>query len=163
LEHQVDRSIEEQTRENAISNDSKVAVYKTTAATMKTVESVRGGELLMQAVDLVEAEVASIREWDALYPDSDFEEKKSTAVVGLSKTKKRVRQQNPILLGLTPLKYMLSRLRLVKAPDLENALLVMPFHYVKRFITILLQVQVVLKCVCEFVRTCVCNECVSAC
>ena len=141
MEHQVDKSIEEQTRENDINNDSKVAIYNTTAATMKTVESVRGGELLMQAVDLVESEIASIREWDALYPDSDFEEKKSTALVGISKTKKRVRQQNPILLGLTPLKYMLSRLRLVKAPDLENALLVMPFHYVKRFITILLQVR----------------------
>ena len=47
---------------------------------------------------------------------------------------------NPLLLGLDPLRYFLRCLRSVKAPDLEQALLVLPFHYVARFVPMLLQV-----------------------
>ena len=47
---------------------------------------------------------------------------------------------NPLLLGLDPLRYFLRCLRSVKAPDLEQALLVLPFHYVSRFVPVLLQV-----------------------
>ena len=48
---------------------------------------------------------------------------------------------NPLLLGLDPLRYFLRCLRSVKAPDLEQALLVLPFHYVSRFVPMLLQVN----------------------
>ena len=93
--------------------------------------------MLMEAVDAVEAELSN------------------------SDTK-----PNPKMLGLTPLKYFLRCLRQVillysfpsfrlyvlnlslvvnivvqvKAADLENALLIMPFHYVERFVKLLLEV-----------------------
>lgn len=49
---------------------------------------------------------------------------------------------NPILLGMNPYKYMLFKLRSIKAPDLEQALLVLPFHFVVRFVPLLIEVSV---------------------
>jgi hypothetical protein len=47
---------------------------------------------------------------------------------------------NPLLLGKPPHRYMVHVLRQIAAHDIEQALLVLPFHYVARFITILIEV-----------------------
>jgi U3 small nucleolar RNA-associated protein 12 len=44
-------------------------------------------------------------------------------------------------LNLTPLKYLQRQLRLIKQPDLEPALLTLPFHYVKRMLFLLVQLS----------------------
>lgn len=62
----------------------------------KSIESVKGGEMLMEALDLVESELPN-------YYDHQNNEIKF----------KQQRFKNPLLLGLTPLMYMLRCLRLV--------------------------------------------------
>jgi U3 small nucleolar RNA-associated protein 12 len=89
----------------------------------KSIENVKGGEMLMEALDLVEAEL----------PNYELED----APHGCDSKQHR----NPLLLGLTPYKYLLRALRSVKAPDLEQALLVLPFHYVCRLIRSLIEVS----------------------
>lgn len=89
----------------------------------KSIENVKGGEMLMEALDLVEAELPNYAEEDA--PQSRASKQ----------------HRNPLLLGLTPYKYLLRALRSVKAPDLEQALLVLPFHYVCRLIRSLIEVS----------------------
>ena len=106
-------------------------------ATLKTVESVKGGEMLMQALDLVDSEIAAINEWNQLQQQLA---KNPTSTSTKSQKKPMVRQKNVLLLNLSPYRYMVRSLRMVKAPDLEQALLVMPFHYIKRFVSMLLQV-----------------------
>jgi U3 small nucleolar RNA-associated protein 12 len=88
--------------------------------------------MLMDALDLVEAELEAQAERRAVV-------KEQAARGAVSKVTKQ--PPNPLLLGLSPLKYMVRCLRMVKAPDLEQALLVMPFHYVSRFVPMLLQVR----------------------
>jgi hypothetical protein len=75
---------------------------------------------LFDAIDLVESELASAE--DSLR---------------LGKAPK----PGELLLGKTPLRYMVHVLRQIASNDLEQALLVLPFHYVKRFISILLKVK----------------------
>jgi len=89
----------------------------------KGIESVKGGEALMEALDLVESELAN---WKP-NPSSS------------NPSSRHKRLSNPLLLGLTPLPYMLRALRMIKAPDLEQALLVLPFHYTSRLIDMLIK------------------------
>jgi len=146
LEHQVDKAIEQSNNDRfddsiATNEDGSVIMQQriavmddtTTGATLKTVETVKGGEMLMQALDLVDAEIAAINEWNQLQLAN-----KSSTTNKVNK-KPAVRPKNMLLLNLSPYKYMIRSLRLVKAPDLEQALLVMPFHYIKRFVSILLE------------------------
>jgi len=93
-------------------------------ASRKSTESVKGGELLMEALDLVEAELAEIEE---------------RALSGATSNNKRAAPSNPRFLGLSPHAYMIRCLRSIKAPDLEQALLVLPFHYVSRLVSMLLE------------------------
>lgn len=44
---------------------------------------------------------------------------------------------NPLLLKMTPVDYLLHTLRNIRSSDLEQALLVLPFHYVIRLIRLL--------------------------
>jgi len=104
-------------------DDGAVGEAGVTHAGVKTIDSVKGGELIMEALDLAEAEIAS---WEA-------------AQAGVKAGRKVVYQPSVLLQNQTPYKYMLRRLRMVKAPDLEQALLVLPFHYVTRLISMLLQ------------------------
>lgn len=104
LEAQVDKSLEQ---DNIVNYNGAEII----PAAIKSVESLRGGELLSAAIDLIESELAS----------------------GVQD------KANPLLLGLTPHKYLLRTLRMIKSPDLEPALLMLPFHYVQRFIFHLIQ------------------------
>jgi len=87
----------------------------------KSIESVKGGEALMEALDLVEKEFANNPE-----PNPRSSRQKRLC-------------SNPLLLGLAPLPYMMRVLRMIKAPDLEQALLVLPFHYTSRLIDMLIE------------------------
>ena len=109
---------EEQSAYGAVGSSTAVGVAS------KGIESVKGGEALMEALDLVENELAS-------HPNP------SSSSSNPSSRQKRL--SNPLLLGLTPLPYMLRVLRMIKAPDLEQALLVLPFHYTSRLIDMLIR------------------------
>lgn len=114
------------------------------AAAARSLESVKGGEMLMAALDLVEAEIPNYA--------GQHERAESAGPSG-------PQYRNPLLLGLTPHAYMLRALRSVKAPDLEHALLVLPFHYVARLISMLIQlmrkgldVELCTKCAVHLLR-----------
>jgi len=118
------------------SRNSEAAVL---GAAAKSIESVKGGEMLMGALDLVESELAQAPEAQAKGSKQQY--------------------RNPMLLGLSPYMYMLRALRNIKAPDLEQALLVLPFHYVTRLIGMLirlvkkgLDVELCAKCAVHLLR-----------
>lgn len=54
---------------------------------------------------------------------------------------KAIKSSNPLLLGKTPYQYMLNVIKQIPSHDLEQSLLFLPFHYVKRFIPILVEVS----------------------
>lgn len=128
IEAQVDKSLESN-KEG--SNAAGIGAGVTVATTMTSVESVRSGENLMEAIDLVEAELALQQEAQEI----------AAAAASEPKAKKKKVETNPLMLGLTPYQYLQRALRLIKAPDLEPALLVLPFHYVKRFIALLVKLS----------------------
>lgn len=110
----------QQEEQSAYSGGADGSASAAIGVASKGIESVKGGEALMEALDLVENELASCTS----YPSSSSKHK---------------RLSNPLLLGLTPLPYMLRVLRMIKAPDLEQALLVLPFHYTSRLIDMLIK------------------------
>lgn len=91
------------------------------SATLATIETLKGGERLMESIDLVEAELAAA--------GHDGDEAASPS------------SYNPLLMGMHPHKYLLTQLRTIKAPDVEQALLVMPFHYALRLVPLLVKVS----------------------
>jgi len=104
-----------------------------------TTESVKGGELIMQALDLVEAELAAEDEHTQQAVLAGQSKASMSGGVGGKVPSSYKRKPNPLLLNLSPLEYFSSRLRLVPQPDLEQALLVLPFFYVRRLVTVLLR------------------------
>lgn len=105
-------------------------------ASKPSLESVRGGELLMEALDLAEAELALMKEAEERARALGIDVGVSDGKHGGGKNKNK---GNPLLLGLHPHAFMIRSLRSIKAPELEQALLVLPFHYVTRLIAMLLQ------------------------
>jgi hypothetical protein len=89
--------------------------------------------MLMDALDLVEAELEAIEERRAVLLAKSRLSGKPSAEEAVSK--------NPTLQGLSPYKYFAKCLRGIKAPDMEQALMVLPFHYVARIVPILLKVS----------------------
>ena len=76
----------------------------------------------METMDLVSAELKAIEQEEAKWTNSgDGDDRSHTR-----------RTANPILQNMHPLKFLMKTLAGIKAPDLEQALLVLPFHYVKR-------------------------------
>jgi U3 small nucleolar RNA-associated protein 12 len=129
LDAQVDQTVE---KERAGDREGEAVV-----AALGSAESARGGELLMQAIDLVESELVIAmeqRETERIAKEKETQDKEEP-----KKKKVRKSEQNPMLLGLTPIQYLQRALRMIKGPDLEPALLVLPFHYVKRLIALLVQ------------------------
>uniref|UniRef100_A0AAV1V9J5 Small-subunit processome Utp12 domain-containing protein n=1 Tax=Peronospora matthiolae TaxID=2874970 RepID=A0AAV1V9J5_9STRA len=136
-------------------------------AAKRTIESVRAGESLMEAIDLAETEVQAIadfarvqkkklKEAAAAAKKLKQEKKKSVEEATLNalpttedkledelgelkKLKKASRPPNMLLLGYSPLKYVLQTLRRIRPHDMEAALIVLPFDYVERVIRLLLQ------------------------
>jgi len=78
-------------------------------------ESVKSVEQLMEGLELVTNELQEMQE-------------------GVKNTNVN---SNPLLLGLSPLRFMLRLLRTIKAPDLEATLLLLPFTHATLFLRIL--------------------------
>ncbi len=161
VEEERERAIEALTEKAAgedIISPENTATYQDTAptATLKSVESVRSGELLMEAVEIVEAEI------------SDIEQHSFKAASG-NHVRLARRVPDVRLLGLEPMAYLLRCLRLIKQPDLEQALLVLPFHFVVRLLRLLIEMcqharyDVELSCRCAiFLLRCHFQQIVSA-
>lgn len=90
----------------------------------RSAESLRGSELLAQALVLVDEELAALA----------GEQRRRQE--GL---KVAARRANPLLLSLPPYKYLVRCLRLIKEPDLEQALIVLSFHEVTRLVSLLVE------------------------
>lgn len=93
---------------------------KILGATSSSLESVKGGESIMEALDLIAQE---------------------PQLGGGGGGGDDAVSTNPLMLGLTAHKYMLLVLRRIAVPELENSLLVLPFHYVVRLLAVLIQVR----------------------
>lgn len=130
LDAQVDSSLDKEKQDERVGEVS--------VAALSSAESARGAELLMQAMDLVEEELALRAEQEALAASKKESEKDEEQ----KKKKARKEEANPLLLGLSPLQYLQRALRMIKGPDLEPALLVLPMHYVKRLLSLLVLVSV---------------------
>ncbi|OQS00897.1 hypothetical protein ACHHYP_02153 [Achlya hypogyna] len=87
-----------------------VVEAESATASKKTVQTVKSGERLIEAIDLAEHDRKA--------------DKPGT---------------NILMLGYSPLKFVLRALREIRAQDLEEALLVLPFDYVEKLIKFLLQ------------------------
>ncbi|CAI5738910.1 unnamed protein product [Hyaloperonospora brassicae] len=137
------------------------------SAAKRTIESVRAGESLMEAIDLAEAELEAIADFARVQKKKlreaaaaakkrkqekkkiveeakagvlpATEDKKEDGCAESSKLKKASRPPNMLLLGYSPLKYVLHTLRRIRPHDMEEALIVLPFDYVERVIRLLLQ------------------------
>lgn len=115
--------------------------------------------MLMDALDLVEKELAEIEEKKIVQlKNSKKNEKKD-------KNLSEIVSKNPVFLGLSPYKYFARCVRQIKAPDLDQTLMVLPFHYVSRMVSILLKVIMIIMniffytlyeymCACVCVRVC---------
>ena len=115
LEAMADRAAVEENRDKtSLSKDVNAAVSDLSAANLKNVQ---GGEIIMMALDAVEAEMIGMADWEA-------EKAKNNKVAAYA--------ANPIMLGMHPYTYMAKQLTRIAQPDLENALIVLPFDYVIR-------------------------------
>ncbi|RLN20712.1 hypothetical protein BBJ28_00021076 [Nothophytophthora sp. Chile5] len=138
------------------------------SAAKRTIESVRAGESLMEAINLAESELLAIADFERVQKKKAKEaaaaakrlkkeqkqaadEAKANAMatdevvateeeaVATSKPKMAARQPNMLLLGYSPLKYVLHTLRRIRPHEMEEALIVLPFEFVERLIRLLLQ------------------------
>jgi U3 small nucleolar RNA-associated protein 12 len=103
------------------------------------IDVVKGGEKLMESIDLVEKELAEMREQTL-----------GGAAYAV----------NPLMMGMAPFPYLVHILRTaIKSSELESALLILPFHYVVRFVPMLteicrlqLDIELSTKCVVFLLR-----------
>jgi U3 small nucleolar RNA-associated protein 12 len=125
LASQADNAAIQNTSEDK--NDNTVTfVDPVQSSGKKSLESVKSGEVLIEGIDMVEAEIL------------DIEEHSRKALSG-KHARLAPRAPNVQLLGLDPLAYLLRCIRMTKQPELEQTLLVLPFHYVTRLIILLVQ------------------------
>lgn len=118
------------------------------SAAKRTIESVKAGESLMEAIELAESELAAIADYDRLKAKKlkeaatkklsekpeDEKDKKEPKAIALAP-----RSPNILLLGYSPLKYLLNTLRRIRPHEMEEALIVLPFESVEKLIALLLQ------------------------
>ena len=97
--------------------------------------SLKAGERLMEALEMADHEDEAIR--DRL-SSGDIPNGSGALGSGVSSSSAlaaaKQRPENPLMLGLTPDRYVLRTLKMIKRPDLEEALLVLPFHLVERLV-----------------------------
>ena len=93
---------------------------ETGLATRRNLESVKAGERLGEAIEIAWAEDGRIQ--------AVPEDKRKKGDVG---------PPNPFLMGKTPSRYILHTLRQIKAPELEQALLLLPLELVQRLLNYL--------------------------
>eukprot|EP01136_Pigoraptor_vietnamica_P030762 Opistho-1_new@90424 len=103
------------------------------AATKRTAETLKSGELLMEAIDVCEEESAKEKEYALAVADAER--------AAAAKKAKVVMPQPPVPHPLLTAsgtssgsEYLLHVLRRIKATDIDDALLVLPFGYVSRLL-----------------------------
>lgn len=118
LEAQAEESMEKRTQHDTLHSEGSDAVA---VASLPSIESLKSGERIMEAMELVENEIANAQ-----------------ASTGGDK-----HSPSPLLRGMHPLQYLCWTLKVgVKSADLEMALLALPFHLVhKLFYFLLLMCQ----------------------
>lgn len=89
------------------------------AAVKRSVISVASGDRIMEALERADQELRDTHIF-----------RKSQETSGVVKE----RMPNPLLIGMKPAEYMLWVLRSVKSSELEQSLLVLPFHHMERLI-----------------------------
>ncbi|CAN0509106.1 unnamed protein product, partial [Laminaria digitata] len=90
-------------------------------ATKRSLESVKAGERLMDALELAVQEEKLVR----------ADGKAASRAKRKGGAAPPARRPNPVLLNLPPLRYVLRTLQMIKTPELEQALLVLPFSQVE--------------------------------
>ena len=141
LEAMADQALEHEGKEGAVGAEAGAGAGTVGRA---TAESARGGELVMDALDVVDGELAEL--------EAAAEQERTSG-------KPVKRKPSPMLLNLSPYAYLVQRLQLIKQTDLEQALLVLPFHYVRRLVAVLITVlhqgldtEVIARCAVFLVR-----------
>ncbi len=144
LESQADKAATADTNQQIVTYDrenggglfSGANKSQTMIASMSSIDSIRSGESLMAAIDLVEETLTSVKEKYRQTVDKDptilTKDEKARKEI-YEKIEKEICQVNPMFLQLTSFPYLQRNLRQIKLPDLEPALLLLPFHYIKRF------------------------------
>jgi U3 small nucleolar RNA-associated protein 12 len=117
-------------------DDDGVVTENSASATKKTIESVRAAESLMEAVELADKELKEIADFEKLHAKKAKQSAKRETENSDALPR---RTPNILLLGYSPLKYLLNTLRRIRPHDMEEALLVLPFEYVEKLIGLLLQ------------------------
>ena len=106
-------------------------------ATKQSEASLKAGERLMEALEAADHEDKAIAEWEADQRKALLAAARAAGGKGGNNSNNnllRPRPPNPMLLELSPDRYVLRTLRMIKRPDLEEALLVLPFHLVERLV-----------------------------
>ena len=114
MEAEADQSMEKRTQHDAL---HAVGSEEVAVASLPSIESLKSGERIMEAVELVESELLRLL-------DSAEDPEKG---------------RSQLLRGMHPLQYLLWTLKVgVKSSDLEMALLALPFHLVRKLLYLLL-------------------------
>ena len=88
----------------------------------RTLDSVKAAERLMEALETA------------------LDEEKAIAMSGDDASNGGgAHRANPLMMGLAPAQFVLRSLQMIKAPELEQSLLVLPFHLVELLCTYLVQ------------------------
>nr|CCA24409.1 conserved hypothetical protein [Albugo laibachii Nc14] len=106
------------------------------SASKRTIESVKSGDTLLEAIDLALKEREAIAEYEALCESrrKKMEKASGSERVGMPPE----RTANALLLGYSPLKYVLHTMRRIPSHHLEEALLVLPIERILKLIRLLL-------------------------
>mmetsp|Transcript_43175 Transcript_43175/g.76194 ORF Transcript_43175/g.76194 Transcript_43175/m.76194 type:complete len:221 (-) Transcript_43175:83-745(-) len=96
-------------------------------ASKRTIESVRSGERLMDAIEIAVSEEEAIEE----------HEKKNKKLDKKGQPRLKDRQPNPLMLGKSPLAYILFTLQQIRPAELEQALLVLSYTFAEPLISFL--------------------------
>lgn len=114
LEAQTEEFMEKRTQHDTLRSEGSDAVA---VASLPSIESLKSGERIMEAMELVEGEIMKMQ----------------SAAAG------EKHEPNPLLNGMHPLQYLCWTLKVgVKSADLEMALLSLPFHLVHKLFYFLL-------------------------
>ncbi|CAM9524371.1 unnamed protein product [Discosporangium mesarthrocarpum] len=118
-------------------------------ATKRSLETVKAGERLMETLELADEEEKLAR----------AQARAVKRAAGRGGGAPPERRPNPLLLNLSPLRYVLRTLQMIKAPELEQALLVLPFtqveslaRYLARLLAEGLEVELCARCAIFLLR-----------
>lgn len=135
IEEEKERQLEAQVDKEAAASGSSASEgsLNLEMITTKSVESIKSSEQLMAAIDLVEEEIVLEEERKRAFKSLKTEEEKKKF------EKQQKKSANVLLLNLSPYQYLLRSLRTIKHSELESTLILLPFHYVKKFLKLLIQ------------------------